>query len=82
MGELFIGGGGRADGRAELHFMDYLATRHRVNSGGHGYGGMFCLSLFDKHWVPNMSRAQAMDLVDKCVAEVAERLVAPTANIW
>ena len=66
-------------GAPELHFMDYLATRHRVNSGGHGDGGMFCLSLFDKHWVPNMSRAQAMDLVDKCVAEVTERLVtAPT----
>jgi|TARA_B000000477_G_C5931719_1_gene159767 20S proteasome subunit beta 4 len=40
---------------------------------------MFCLSLFDKHWVPNMSRAQAMDLVDLCVGEVCERLVtAPT----
>jgi 20S proteasome subunit beta 4 len=63
----------------ELHFMDYLATCHRVNTGGHGYGGMFCLSLFDKHWVPNMSRAQAMDLVDLCVGEVCERLVtAPT----
>ena len=61
------------------HFMDYLATCHRVNTGGHGYGGMFCLSLFDKHWVPNMSRAQAMDLVDLCVGEVCERLVtAPT----
>lgn len=66
-------------GAPELHFMDYLATGHKVNSAGHGYGGMFCLSLFDKHWVPNMSRAQAMDLVDKCVAEVTERLVtAPT----
>ena len=63
----------------ELYFMDYLATCHRVNTGGHGYGGMFCLSLFDKHWIPNMSRTQAMELVDLCVAEVCERLVtAPT----
>lgn len=62
-----------------LYFMDYLATGHKVNSAGHGYGGMFCLSLFDKHWVPNMSRAQAMDLVDLCISEVIERLVtAPT----
>ena len=40
---------------------------------------MFCLSLFDKHWKPNMTRAEADDLVDKCIAEVRERLVtAPT----
>jgi len=64
---------------ASLYFMDYLASCHKVNSGGHGYGGMFCLSLFDKHWKPRMSRADAADLVDKCIAEVRTRLVtAPT----
>ena len=40
---------------------------------------MFCLSLFDKHWKPKMSRAEADVLVDQCIAEVRERLVtAPT----
>ena len=64
---------------ASLYFMDYLASCQKVNSGGHGYGGMFCLSLFDKHWKPRMSRAEAADLVDKCIAEVRTRLVtAPT----
>ena len=56
----------------ELYFLDYLATMHKVNSSGHGYGGMFSLSLFDKHWVPNMSRAQSLELVKKCVAEIQE----------
>jgi 20S proteasome subunit beta 4 len=59
----------------ELYFLDYLATMHKVNSSGHGYGGMFSLSLFDKHWVPNMSKEQSLDLVRKCVAEIQERLV-------
>ena len=64
---------------ASLYFMDYLASCQKVNSGGHGYGGMFCLSLFDKHWKPRMSRADAANLVDKCIAEVRTRLVtAPT----
>ena len=64
---------------ASLYFMDYLASCQKVNSGGHGYGGMFCLSLFDKHWKPKMNREEASDLVDKCIAEVRERLVtAPT----
>jgi 20S proteasome subunit beta 4 len=48
---------------------------HKVNSSGHGYGGMFSLSLFDKHWVPNMSKQQSLQLVRKCVAEIQERLV-------
>ena len=59
----------------ELFFLDYLATMHKVNSSGHGYGGMFSLSLFDKHWVPNMSKQQSLQLVRKCVAEIQERLV-------
>jgi 20S proteasome subunit beta 4 len=33
---------------------------------------MFCLSLFDKHWKPKMTRAEASDLVDKCIAEVGD----------
>ena len=64
---------------ASLYFMDPYASMMKVNSGGHGYGGMFCLSLFDKHWVPGMTREAAAILVDKCIAEVRERLVtAPT----
>ena len=64
----------------ELYFMDYLATMHKVNSSGHGYGGMFSVSLFDKYWAPNMSKAQAVDLVKKCVAEIQERLVVAPEN--
>uniref|UniRef100_A0A7S0X3I1 Proteasome subunit beta n=1 Tax=Mantoniella antarctica TaxID=81844 RepID=A0A7S0X3I1_9CHLO len=63
-----------------LYFMDYMASMQKVNSGGHGYGGMFCLSLFDKHWKPKMTRVEASDLVDKCIAEVRERLVTAPAK--
>ena len=28
-----------------LYFMDYLATMHKMNTAGHGYGGMFTKSL-------------------------------------
>lgn len=59
----------------ELYFMDYLVMCYWVNIGGYGYGGMFCLLLFDKYWVLNMLRVQVMDLVDLCVGEVCERLV-------
>ena len=65
---------------ASLYFIDYLASTQKVNSGGHGYGGMFCLSLFDKHWKPKMTRAEADALVDMCIAEVRERLVTAPAK--
>tara|TARA_B100000482_G_scaffold138000_1_gene101211 strand:- start:10 stop:636 length:627 start_codon:yes stop_codon:yes gene_type:complete len=76
---LLMAGYDANEDEASLYFMDYLASCQKVNSGGHGYGGMFCLSLFDKHWKPRMSREDAADLVDKCIAEVRTRLVtAPT----
>ena len=68
--------------RTGVVFLDYLATMHKVNSSGHGYGGMFSLSLFDKHWVPNMSRAQSLELVKKCVAEIQERLVVAPGEVF
>ena len=58
-----------------LRLIAHTRKTKQVNSGGHGYGGMFSLSLFDKHWVPDMSREAAAILVDKCIAEVKERLV-------
>ena len=76
---LLMAGYDASEDEASLYFMDYMASTQKVNSGGHGYGGMFCLSLFDKHWKPRMSREDASDLIDKCIAEVRTRLVtAPT----
>lgn len=34
---------------AELHFIDYLANAQSLDYGGHGYGGMFCASIFDRY---------------------------------
>jgi len=65
-----------------LYWMDYLATLNRVNTGGTGYGAMFVLSLFDKLWHPNLTEAEAVDMMEQGVAEVKRRLVvAPPAYI-
>mmetsp|Transcript_42460 Transcript_42460/g.51498 ORF Transcript_42460/g.51498 Transcript_42460/m.51498 type:complete len:194 (-) Transcript_42460:651-1232(-) len=72
--------GGVDDGVPSLYFMDYLSCLHKMNTCAHGYGGMFMTSLFDKHWTPGMSVDQVLDLVDKCIAEIKQRLVvAPPA---
>jgi 20S proteasome subunit beta 4 len=64
------GGGGPA-----LYWCDYLATLHAMNVCGTGYGSHFVLSLFDKLWRPDLSEADALEMMKKGVAEVKERLV-------
>lgn len=34
---------------AELNYIDYIGNARSVNYGGHGYGGMFCASIFDRY---------------------------------
>jgi len=72
--------GGFDDGEPSLYFMDHLALLHKMNCCAHGYGGMFMMSLFDKHWRPGMNVDEVLDLVDQCIAEVKTRLVVAPAS--
>ena len=95
-----------------LYWMDYLATMHKMNIAGTGYGAFVCialqvcyavrshseapvrackvantflwciaagsyfvLSLFDRLWKKDMTEAEALELMEKGVAEVKRRLV-------
>lgn len=58
-----------------LYWMDYLATLNKINTGGTGYGSMFVLSLFDKLWHPNLTEAEAIDMMEQGIEEVKRRLV-------
>lgn len=43
-------------------------------------GSMFVLSLFDKMWHPNLTEAEALNMMELGIAEVKTRLaMAPTA---
>ncbi|GBF93229.1 proteasome subunit beta type-2 [Raphidocelis subcapitata] len=65
---------------ASLYWLDYLATLHKVNTGGTGYGSYFTLSLFDKLWHPDLTEAEALDMMEKGIAEVRRRLVVAPAR--
>ncbi len=41
---------------------------------------MFVLSLFDKLWHPNLTQAEALDMMEQGVAEVKRRLVVAPSN--
>lgn len=45
---LLVAGYDKIDG-PQLTFIDYLSNTLSVNHGAHGYGGMFCGSIFDQY---------------------------------
>jgi len=60
---------------ASLYWMDYLATMHKMNIAGTGYGSYFVLAMLDKLWHPNLTEAEALELHVKGVEECKRRLV-------
>jgi len=70
---LLLGG---IDGdEASLYYIDYLASSNKVNFGCHGNASSFILSIFDKEWKPELTQAQALDIVKKCIAEIQQRFL-------
>lgn len=56
-----------------FYYVDYFGTMHKQNFGCHGHVAAFCLSLFDRHWEPNMSLEDGKDLMRKCFHELEVR---------
>ncbi|KAK9811836.1 hypothetical protein WJX72_010995 [[Myrmecia] bisecta] len=74
MANLLIAGFDKAGGPS-LYWMDYLATMHKMNIAGTGYGSYFVLSMFDKLWRKDLNESEALDLMLKGIDEVKKRLV-------
>ena len=66
---LLIGGVDEDTGPV-LYFMDYLASSIDVPFAAHGYGSHFCLSILDRLYHPNLTRVEALNILDKCMQEV------------
>ncbi|KAF8086987.1 hypothetical protein N665_0606s0014 [Sinapis alba] len=65
---------------ASLHYIDYIATLHKVDKGAFGYGSYFSLSTMDRHYRSDMSVEEAIELVEKCILEIRSRLVIAPPN--
>lgn len=76
---MFVAGYDVNDG-PELHYIDYLANAKSVNYAGQGYGGLFCASIFDRYFNPNLTQDQAYDVFKKCVVEIQKRLIVNLPN--
>merc|ERR1712048_442452 len=67
-------GGCDADG-PHLYFLDYLASSEPVNKAAHGYGAYFALSIMDRYYKPDLTLAEAKDIMKKCIEEMQVRFL-------
>merc|ERR1719399_835948 len=72
--DMLLAGYDEADGPS-LYFLDYLASMQKLDKAAHGYGGFFVNSLLDAHWRPDLSEAEALDLLECCFAEIQKRFM-------
>jgi len=71
--DLLVGGYDK-DG-PHLYFMDYLASCNGVNKAAHGYGAYFALSIMDRYWRPDLTEEEGLDVIQKCIQEMATRFI-------
>lgn len=68
-------GGYDKDKGAQLYFLDYLASMQEVNKAAHGYAAMFVLGLMDRYWTPEITEAEGIEIIKKCIDEMKTRFI-------
>ncbi|XP_077990863.1 proteasome subunit beta type-2-like [Glandiceps talaboti] len=58
-----------------LYYMDYLASLNKIPYGAHGYGSFFTLSVMDRYYKKDLTREEAVQLLEKCIAEIQTRFI-------
>ncbi|EDO32854.1 predicted protein [Nematostella vectensis] len=79
MVNLLLAGHSSNEGPA-LYHMDYLAALSKVPFAAHGYGSFFVLSIMDRYFKPNMTKDQALELLERCTNEVQKRFIVNLPN--
>ena len=72
---LLLGGFDSKESKSYLYWMDYLGTLGTVPYGAQGYGSNFVLGLLDRYHRSNMTVAEGVELLEKCVKEIQKRLI-------
>ncbi|XP_062265911.1 proteasome subunit beta type-2 [Platichthys flesus] len=71
---LLLAGYDDTDGPG-LFYMDYLSALAKAPFAAHGYGAFLTLSILDRHYKPDLTREEAMDLLRMCIQELNKRFV-------
>ncbi|KAH8403016.1 hypothetical protein KR222_003157 [Zaprionus bogoriensis] len=64
----------------DLHFIDSYGAAQSINHAGHGLGSLFCSSIFQRYWRPDLEQSEAYEILKMCVAEIQKRLVINLRN--
>ncbi|QEL61589.1 hypothetical protein CJJ09_003736 [Candidozyma auris] len=62
------------ENRTNLNWIDYLGTQTELPYGAHGYAAFYCVSLFDRHYRPDMSVEEGKELLRMSLAELQKRM--------
>lgn len=71
---VLIGGYDTKTGRPSLNWIDYLGTQVELPYGAHGYAAFYCTSLFDRHYRPDMTLPEGIDLLKMSLKELETRM--------
>lgn len=74
MVNLLMAGHDKQDGPT-LFYMDYLASCVKLPFAVHGYGSFFSLSVMDRFHKDDMTKDEALDLLQKAVNEIKTRFI-------
>jgi 20S proteasome subunit beta 4 len=58
-----------------LFFIDYLGTMAKMPFAVHGYAASFSFGLLDKHYRPDMTEAEGVQLLQFCINELYKRFI-------
>lgn len=59
--------------KPRLYWLDEYGSLQRIQYGAHGYGSNFSLSILDRGYRPDMTRAQAVQLMKECFEQLRSR---------
>ncbi|SCU84059.1 LAFA_0D07822g1_1 [Lachancea sp. 'fantastica'] len=60
--------------KTELFQIDYLGTKVELPYAAHGYSGFYTFSLLDRHYRPDMTQQEGLELLKLCVEELERRM--------
>jgi len=58
-----------------LYWLDEYGSLQSIDYGAHGHGSSFLLSVLDQRYRPDLTKAEALDLVRDCFEELRNRYV-------
>ncbi|KAL5015808.1 hypothetical protein ScPMuIL_005397 [Solemya velum] len=74
MVNMLIAGYDKNEGPA-LYFMDYLASVTKAPFAVHGYGSYFTLSILDRFYRDDLTKEEAVKLLERCIEEIKNRFI-------